>query len=232
MKKFCCHVRWLLFMLGVQRACALRLTAHLSQSGLHGTVSFGHEPGGPVVVKMSLQSVHEASEWSWSVRRLPVDYLSLAGRCDHDKLGDVVYALDEKLGPLSLPANGSSQLEVPRADMPLTGEEGLWGKSLVLQAAGESTGVACGTITVSGNADEKFAEARFSSPVAGSVFLGWLGDQSSDDTDALLHVDLYHVTNTTATTRHPWKIYTTDILDSEAGKCLAGLPSLVGSHPN
>jgi hypothetical protein len=74
---------------------------------------------------------------------------------------------------------------------------------------------------VSGNADEKVAEAKFFSPIAGSVFLRWVGSHHSGSTDTLLHANLYHVVGSTASkpanTEHHWKIYTTDILDSEAG---------------
>jgi hypothetical protein len=74
---------------------------------------------------------------------------------------------------------------------------------------------------VSGNADEKVAEAKFFSPVAGSVFLRWVGSHHSGSTDTLLHANLYHVVGSTGSrptnTEHHWKIYTTDILDSEAG---------------
>jgi hypothetical protein len=74
---------------------------------------------------------------------------------------------------------------------------------------------------VSGNADEKVAEAKFFSPVAGSVFLRWVGSHHSGSTDTLLHANLYHVVSPEGSkppdTEHHWKIYTTDILDSEAG---------------
>jgi hypothetical protein len=76
-------------------------------------------------------------------------------------------------------------------------------------------------LQVSGNADEKIAEAKFFSPIAGSVFLRWVGSHHLGSTDTLLHANLYHVVrpkdSKPATTEHHWKIYTTDILDSEAG---------------
>ena len=70
---------------------------------------------------------------------------------------------------------------------------------------------------VSDNADEKVAEAKFFSPVAGSIFLRWVGSHHSGSTDTLLHAHLYHIDDKANTTQHNWKIYTTDILDSEAG---------------
>jgi hypothetical protein len=77
------------------------------------------------------------------------------------------------------------------------------------------------SLQVSGNADEKVAEAKFFSPVAGSVFLRWVGSHHSGSTDTLLHTNLYHTVTPKGSkldvTEHHWKIYTTDILDSEAG---------------
>jgi hypothetical protein len=76
-------------------------------------------------------------------------------------------------------------------------------------------------LQVSGNADEKVAEAKFFSPIAGSVFLRWVGSHHSGSTDILLHTNLYHTVipkgSKPLVTEHNWKIYTTDILDSEAG---------------
>lgn len=76
-------------------------------------------------------------------------------------------------------------------------------------------------LQVSGNADEKVAEAKFFSPIAGSVFLRWVGSHHSGSTDTLLLTNLYHVGipkgSKPVVTEHHWKIYTTDILDSEAG---------------
>lgn len=209
---------------GTRPCCGVQLTAYVSQSGLHGEVVFQQQPGGEgtVVVQTSLEAIDEQSQWSWVVRELPVFYSSIEDRCGDDKLGSITLNLDEVFGPLDLPANGSAELTTSGDQIMLTGAKGLWGKSLVLQMVDDSSRKACATITVSGNADEKVAEAKFFSPVAGSVFLCWVGSHHSGSTDTLLLTNLYHVVvpkdSKPVVTEHHWKIYTTDILDSEADK--------------
>lgn len=53
--------------------------------------------------------------------------------------------MTEKVGPLELPTNQTGSIEV--ADLSLTGEMGLWGKSLVLKD-NYSPRVICASITV------------------------------------------------------------------------------------
>lgn len=62
----------------------------------------------------------------------------------------------------------------------------------------------------------RIAEAKFNGPVAGSAYFQWLG--SSGDTDSVIFTDLYHTQRLAPSSLHKWKIFTTDILDSEAGK--------------
>ncbi|KAJ9574059.1 hypothetical protein L9F63_008585 [Diploptera punctata] len=203
---------------GVAPCCCIQLTAYISSSGLHGQVSFEQQPSGGVVVHAALQAVDEHSEWSWVVRELPVVYTTVQDRCNHDKLGSVVVNLDQVLGKLQLPDNSSAELTAADGEILLTGTKGLWGKSLYLEMVADSSRKACATITVSDNADEKVAEAKFLSPVAGSVFLRWVGSHHSGSTDTMLHAHLYHINPRANITQHRWKIYTTDILDSEADK--------------
>jgi Cu/Zn superoxide dismutase len=217
-------VYFIFLICGTGPCWGFQLTAYVSQSGLHGEVIFQQHPGvkSTVMVQTSLQAIDEQSQWSWMVRELPVFYSHIQDRCGDDKLGSITLNLDEVFGPLSLPANGTANLTTSGDQIVLTGAKGLWGKSLVLQLVDDSSRKACATITVSGNADEKVAEAKFFSPVAGSVFLRWVGSHHSGSTDTLLHANLYHVVgspgSTPAHTEHHWKIYTTDILDSEADK--------------
>lgn len=65
--------------------------------------------------------------------------------------------------------------------------------------------------------EERVAEARFQSPIAGSVYFRWAGSHKSNVTDNVIFTNLVHVTNRTSS-KHRWMIYVTDILDSEAGK--------------
>lgn len=70
---------------------------------------------------------------------------------------------------------------------------------------------------------EKFAQARFDGPVAGTVLFRWLGGQVGDEsTDTIIHTNLYHVhkqkLQTLNYTEHHWKIYVTDIFETGKGQ--------------
>lgn len=68
---------------------------------------------------------------------------------------------------------------------------------------------------------EKFAQARFYGPIAGTVLFRWLGSQVGDDTDTIIHTNLHHVhkqkLQSLKYTEHHWKIYVTDILEIGKG---------------
>lgn len=93
---------------------------------------------------------------------------------------------------------------------------------------------------MSGRADERVAEARFRHvDVSGSVHFRWVGSHSrgvagdaprseqgysTGYTDTLILTDLHRAPPPNATrsrspviVEHEWKIYVTDILDSESG---------------
>ncbi|CAD6211954.1 GSCOCG00003917001-RA-CDS [Cotesia congregata] len=77
----------------------------------------------------------------------------------------------------------------------------------------------CTSINVLETNAEKNAEARFQGPVAGSVWFRWLGGDSI--TDTIIYTDLHHTSENKAQsgfTEHHWKIYVTDIFDSEKEK--------------
>lgn len=68
---------------------------------------------------------------------------------------------------------------------------------------------------------EKTAVARFKSPISGDVYFRWFSTKDNHS-DMLITTDLYHVWNkenhnkrASDFTQHKWKIYVTDILDSE-----------------
>ncbi|XP_034232585.1 uncharacterized protein LOC117640300 [Thrips palmi] len=242
-------VRWLSTFLCVATllgACrGLELTARFSQSGIHGEVRFTADANGTgtgTLVNTYLEVVDdlEASAetpdvWSWSIREYPVDYSLLGGRCEDEQLGRSVVELDAVLGRLSLPELATSEIVVPDdAPVSLTGPRGVWGRSLLLvnEADGRR---ACATITVSGRADERVAEARFNHvAMSGSVFFRWVGSHTrgvADPSDAVTHTDTLILAdlrrappaNATKTrgpvvANHEWRIYVTDILDSESDK--------------
>lgn len=96
----------------------------------------------------------------------------------------------------------------------------IWGKSIVLQNL-DSGSLVCATIvTIQDNIDH-VAEARFHGPIAGSIFFRWLTAQDTDHRENLITSNLFHVTNITEKspfTMHSWKIFVTDIFETNAEK--------------
>lgn len=74
-----------------------------------------------------------------------------------------------------------------------------------------------------GRTSVRLAEARFNGPVGGAVHFQWLG--SSGDTDSAIYSDLYHTQKRARPSLHKWKIFTTDVLASEAGTVIH--PSII-----
>ncbi|GLH08747.1 Uncharacterized protein GBIM_13929 [Gryllus bimaculatus] len=200
----------------------IKLTAYLSENGLHGTVDFQEQPKDSknVYIQVSLQVAEDQSVWSWQIREFPLYYTNLENRCTGNNLGSKLVDLNEIVGPLTFPDNSSSTVILSKDLLSLEGPRGIWGRSLVLHS--DDGRRACGSITISGAADEKVAEARFFSPLTGSVFFRWAGSQQLNTIDTLVHVNLYRVSKPswtlTENTKHNWKIFATDILDSEADK--------------
>ncbi|KAK2588649.1 hypothetical protein KPH14_006415 [Odynerus spinipes] len=200
---------------------ALRLAAYISAGGLHGEVRFEQKTENSIKVRFSLQTTlqYPDQQWFWSVTQFPVDYSIIEDRCNRRYLGESIIDLTELVGPLELPGNETGSVEVP--GISLTGEKGLWGKGLLLKDSYTSR-VICASITVYEKNTEKFAEARFYGPVAGTVWFRWLGGQAGDNTtDTIVYADLHHVNNDVKQedyTEHYWKIYVTDIFDTGKDK--------------
>ena len=116
--------------------------------------------------------------------------------------------LEELVGKLKLPSEAPISLEMK--DINLFGEESIWGRSLVLEGPSEER--ICATILPDVAEDKiRIAEARFSSPVAGSVYFHSLS--LGDKIETKIFSNLYHVVASTSTD-HPWQIFITDILGS------------------
>lgn len=68
---------------------------------------------------------------------------------------------------------------------------------------------------------EKFAQARFYGPIAGTILFRWLGSQTGDPTDTIIYTNLYHIhkqkLQSLNYTEHHWKIYVTDIFETGKG---------------
>ncbi|XP_023244895.1 uncharacterized protein LOC106647898 [Copidosoma floridanum] len=219
--------RWLL-LLQVVLTCvatgnALRLAAYISSGGLHGEIRFepaGSSPASAVRIRLALKPTlqYPDQQWQWHLTEFPVDYTAIQNRCDERYLGKSIVNLTKIVGPLEFPGNETGSVEV--ADLHLSGEKGLWGRGLHLQD-NLSGRVICSSITVVDRNSEKLAEARFNGPVAGSIWLRWLGagGQPGDSAvDTIIHASLQHTGDQKSegpyTTEHHWKFYVTDILDS------------------
>ena len=129
--------------------------------------------------------------WSWSVYQLPVDYANANGieRCDLSNLGEQLWSFDDEHGYLTLPGNESTKWT---SQISLSGQKGLWGKSLVLYS-GDLDFKICATITTRDASEEHIAEARFNTPFAGSIYFRWLAAKETDHKDTLIYTNLYHL---------------------------------------
>lgn len=153
---------------------------------------------------------------------MPVDYSDPEprSRCAPSRLGGEVVNFDNALGYLTLPGNESSTWVAPFA---FAGPKGIWGKSLLLSNPDNGFKTCATIITTEENIDH-IAEARFHSPIAGSIYFRWLAAKETDHHDTLITTDLYHVrdspgpSETSAFTNHAWKIFVTDIFDENPDK--------------
>lgn len=201
-----------------------QLIAYISQHGLHGEITFQQINSTTVEIKSKLETTLQYPEqvWSWVVRKFPVDYTNInpSLRCELSYLGDEVVNFDNDLEYIVLPGNESS---VWYKNMQLIGQFGIWGKSLVLTEVNSNVRI-CATITTIQMSVEHMAEARFNTPIAGSVYFRWLAPSDALPGDTLIYSDLYHIQQQFAlenqmrvdvSTRHHWKIYVTDILKND-----------------
>lgn len=200
----------------------VKLVALLSQHGLHGEIRFSQQSDSLMRIETALETTLQYPDqvWSWSIHQMPVDYSDPNGdrRCSVISVGQQLVKLDDTLDLLVLPGNESL---IYSAAINMTGKNGIWGKSLVL-ANTENGFRVCATITAIGENIDHIAEARFHSPVAGSIYFRWLAAKDSDHRDTLVYSNLFHVQNVSMTggsvTQHLWKIYVTDIFDSNTEK--------------
>lgn len=155
--------------------------------------------------------------WRWTIHEFPVDYRDLTDeRCSVSNLGRQLIDLTEELGYLIIPGRDHAEFESKNS---LTGPLGLWGKSIVLETA-ESDRIVCASILSTEKLYEKTAEARFYAPIAGLLHFRWLYTKDFDESDGFLIADLYHnkaVQEKVDYTEHKWKLFVTDIFDSDKG---------------
>lgn len=79
----------------------------------------------------------------------------------------------------------------------------------------------CATIaTIEDNIDH-LGEARFHGPIAGSIYFHWLTAKDTIHRENMITSNLFHVDNSTdrsPVTTHSWKIFVTDIFETNAEK--------------
>lgn len=61
----------------------LHLTAHLSENGIHGTITF-RQAGDNTDITLDLTT---EDKWEWTIHHFPIDYTEIAERCTDKKLG-------------------------------------------------------------------------------------------------------------------------------------------------
>lgn len=96
----------------------------------------------------------------------------------------------------------------------------IWSKSIVLQSPDKGLFI-CGTITTIEENIDHLAEAKFHGPIAGSIFFHWLTAKDTNHRENIIASNLFHVDNTTeksTITLHSWKIFVTDIFETNAEK--------------
>lgn len=196
----------------------MELKSYISDHGLHGTITF-RKNGTEIKIITNLSTTIEYPNqvWSWAVVEFPVDYTEIENRCWGNKLGKELVNLDEIFGYLVLPENGTT--EFTTNELKINGNHGIYGKALLFKDVETNTRI-CSTITMVDKTQEKIAVARFNTPISGNVYFRWFSTKDNHN-DMLITTDLYHVANkennskTVSFTEHSWKIYATDILDSD-----------------
>ncbi|KAK9501516.1 hypothetical protein O3M35_012226 [Rhynocoris fuscipes] len=198
-----------LIILWLNEQClAVELTAHLSENGLHGFITISDDNGFiNIYTKLTV-----TEQWSWNIRELPVDYSELNDRCTDRKLGSILVDLSELVGNLT---PNTTTFTARPDQLTLIGQNGVWSRSVALKSS--SGQMACATLMASGNSSVQVAEADFTGEngLNGKVLIQWYG--SSSATDAIFYTDLYNVHRRFGSS-HNWRIYATDILESDADR--------------
>lgn len=211
------HVNWLcfFFLLGPGAwASESILEVHLSQHSVTGTLTFTQlSPGEQVRIEADLKVAREyKGEYSWGIYEFPIDY-STEEFCHSRMLGrKPILNLDTSLNKLPLDEPEATEdpiisvkLTYTSPKFNLTGQNAVWGRALVLE--GPSRSRTCGSL-MPRNVNLRTAEARFTSPVAGSVWFTSAGQETK------IFTNLVHVTGDKGSSNHRWQLFITDVLDT------------------
>ncbi|KAI5714037.1 hypothetical protein M8J76_009978 [Diaphorina citri] len=203
-------------------AGGIKLKAYISQHGVQGEVTLEQHYDERSIQIDTTGLVRKVDTWGdlwhWSIREFPIEYTRLEERCTDERLGKQLVNLDSILGPLDL--NQTSSHSIDNDLLPLTGTNGVWGASLLLENDGDRTIRVCATLTVAGSGGIKLAEARFYAPLAGSIYFEWVGFSTLSTTDAIIISDLKRLSTNKfkQTSDHVWKIFVTDAFEAERDK--------------
>lgn len=199
------------------------LEAHLSQHSVMGTITFTQErPGDPVNIAASLKVSREyKGEYSWGIYEFPIDY-SQEDFCHSRMLGrKPILNFDSSLNKLPLDEPEVTEdpiitvnLEYTSLELNLTGPGAVWGRGLVLE--GPSRSRTCGSLTPRKVENLRSAEARFTSPVAGSIWFSSLRLEDEKTTETTIFSNLVHVAGESKSSSHRWQLFITDVLDTDS----------------
>ena len=141
------------------------------------------------------------------IRILPKYFSIQEDYCDSRYLGRRPRInLEELTGKLTLPSQDSIVKKLD--NVTLMGEDSIWGTSLLLMGPGRER-ICAAILPVGEDTRVRTYEARFTSPVAGSVHFHSLTAEGKTETK--IFTNLYHVIQGSTST-HGWQIYITDIL--------------------
>ena len=116
------------------------------------------------------------------------------------------------MGKLSLASPSQpTNFSLDPALAPLMGAHGIWGSSLVLEGPARER-ICAALIPQADSGHLKLAEAIFTSPVAGKVFLQTLS--LGERIETKIFTNLYHVVSAGGSSTHKWQIFITDVIGS------------------
>ncbi|CAL4177305.1 unnamed protein product, partial [Meganyctiphanes norvegica] len=212
------------------------LYSRLSWGQMRGNVTFSWTgPNNNVMVKVNIEAAGyeleaEPEEVDWAIYDLPVRY-DTNKRCDIIDLGTKKENLSGMFGKLTMPTDGSIVFHT--TDLSLIGKDSIWGHSLRL--SGKM--VACSNIE--GVSGERTYEARFFSPVGGSIWIRtwnwnlWLtgGVAETTGVQSTILTDLYNTADDNpVSSDHNWALHITDDQESHKGCNFLGVVYLNLTH--
>ncbi|KAK4302697.1 hypothetical protein Pmani_025236 [Petrolisthes manimaculis] len=203
------------------------LYSSFSWGGLRGNTTFSWAgPGTNVTVEIEVELagvsvIPDPEEYDWAIHDWPVMY-DHKDRCDTTRLGSKKWDLSQLLGKLTLPLNSTAVFETDKLN--IVGPQSIWGRSLRIYKGRKAT---CANLH--GVGGETTYEARFRSPVGGSLWLrtwawdvGMAEEEGAGEEGATkglqttIFTDLFHTSaDDPSSGDHNWAIYITDILDDK-----------------